>query len=149
MKNMKIYKRATALALATSITLLTGCTGQLEESAEVQQPKETVKPVEFYLSGEQEKLQPTDEKHIHLIVYFGAQAIILRECEGYSLFNSVGGYVDAIDGELSYRLVIDNNDYFVVGNTDNYHCYYSNHGDSIEEIENLAIEKGAKVLKIK
>lgn len=149
MKNMRIYKRTIAVALSASITLLTGCTS-VESKEEVgQQSQEAIQSIEesqlgnLYLSEEsvQGELEKTEKEHTHVIVYFGDQAVILRECEGYEINANLLGY-----SLLRYGISIGYTHF--TGYTDKYNVYDTNHDDFIEEVENMAIEKGAKVLKI-
>lgn len=140
MQNMKIYRKTTILALATTITLLTGCTGQKEEEGTAE-PQETIQPVEFYLSDGQEQLTKTDDECRHLIVYFGEQAVVLRQCEGYNL--SIG--FDYHNSAVQYSIGGD----YRFSKATNYDFYITDHQDAYMVIENAAIEQGAKVLKIK
>lgn len=143
MKNVKIYRRATALVLATTITLLTGCTGKREETGTVES-QETTQPVEFYLSDEQRELKRVDRKCRHAIVYFGGQAIVLRNCENYRITRHDEVYI----GNSTYTISYDDVK-IATWDTQIYNEYKTDHADLLAQIENEAIKNGAKVLKIK
>lgn len=118
MKNLKICKRALALTTALGITLFSGCSKNNDD-----------KPSDV----KEEKLCE------HLIVNFGGQSVIFRECEGYDVF------FNRSKGSTYYDVSQDNN-LLISGYSYSVNYYTTTH-ETIDEIEEMAIEKGAYVYK--
>ena len=117
MKNLKICKKVLALTTAVGITLLSGCSGKNETKT-------------------------SEEKSVchHLIVEFGGQPVIFKECEGYDIA------VAYSPTAMFYEIRKDGNVLIDARSKDgNY--YIANHND-INEIEEMAIEKGAYTYKL-
>lgn len=119
MKNLKVCKRALALTTALGITLFSGCSKNNDDKS----------------------IDTKEEKTFceHLIVEFGGQPVIFKECEGYAVFfnrSKAGTY---------YEVSQDNN-LLISGYTYSVNYYTTTH-EAIDEIEEMAIEKGAYVYK--
>lgn len=118
MKNLKIYKRVLALTTAVGITLFSGCSS----------------------SNQQKKNEEVNSTCHHMIVEFGGQPVIFRECEGYDVYAEYTSYA-------MYYEVYEDGNIIIDGNSKNGHDYVANHED-IFEIEEKAIENGAYVYKL-
>lgn len=124
MKNKKIYKKSLLLA-TIGATLLTGCSSDSDKNIEELETK-------------------TDCEH--LIIYYGDQPVIYKECESYDIFTKRQGY----SSMLYYDIKTNNNETITSGNTINYHYYYVDHNNNqIDEMEEKAVEKGAHVYTLK
>lgn len=118
MKNLKIYKKAIALTTIVGITLFSGCSS----------------------SNQQKNNGEVNSVCHHLIVEFGGQPVIFRECEGYDIA------VAYSPTAMFYEIRKDGNVLIDARSKDgNY--YIANHND-INEIEEMAIEKGAYTYKL-
>ena len=119
MKNLKICKRSLALTTALGITLFSGCSKHNDDKS----------------------IDTKEEKTFceHLIVNFGAQSVIFKECEGYNVF------FNRSKGSTYYEVSQDNN-LLISGYTYSVNYYTTTH-EAIDEIEEMAIEKGAYVYK--
>ena len=115
MKNLKIYKSAIALLTATSILLLSGCSGSSDDNAKESKEKPCT----------------------HLTVYFGDQPITFKECEGY--------VIDAWDsskgGELHYDIERDEHKLISNGFTNDYNLYDVYHSNADELIDEESVQK--------
>lgn len=118
MKNLKLGKRG--LALFTAACLLTGC-GASEVSK----------------SEEPEK----EKKCFHLIINYGNEPVLFKECEGYDITYSI------FRGTISYSIIDDSNT-ILSGSSSNYNIYEANHS-YVDEIEEQVIENGGYVYKLK
>ena len=126
MNRVQIF--AEIAALATTVTLLSGCSG-----------KSSIVSTEN--TGSEQSATSTENKDCeHLIVNFGNQTVIFRECEGYKL-DLQGNY-----GSIVYKIISDG-DILISGDTSEYNDYVTNH-EQAEEIEQEAIENGAYVFKL-
>ena len=114
MNRMQIFAGITVLA--TSAVLFSGCSGE-----------------SYTASTENEDCK-------HLIVNFGNQTVIFRECEGYKL-DLQENY-----SSIKYKIISDG-DILIYGYTSDYNCYLTDH-EQVEEIEQEAIENGAYVFKL-
>ena len=115
MKNLEIGKRALALATALGITAISyGCLA------------ESLNPKKGNTCG-------------HLIVQFGDQSVIFKECEGYDITYD--------NDKKTYNVSKDGN-VIINGHSYNTNYYESNH-EYVDEIEEMVIEKGAYVYKRK
>ena len=119
MRNLKICKRALALTTALGITLFSGCSKNNDDKS----------------------IDTKEEKTFceHLIVNFGGQPVIFKECEGYNVF------FNRSKGSTYYEVSQDNN-LLISGYTYSANYYTTTH-ETIDEIEEMAIEKGAYVYK--
>ncbi len=119
MKNLKICKRALALTTALGITLFSGCSKNNDDSSSDQKEEKTFCE--------------------HLIVEFGGQPVIFKECEGYDVF------FNRSKGSTYYE-VSEDDSLLVSGYTYTANYYTTTH-ETIDKIEEMAIEKGAYVYK--
>ena len=108
MKNLKINKLFFSLSMALGVTLLSSC-GENVHNEEV----------------------VDNSKHIHLYVTVGDETIAFKECYGYKMDISYGGY----NAFLSYKIFDNNNNYLFSGKTVNYTLIETNHSntDAIDE----------------
>lgn len=130
MKNLKIYKGALALTTTLGIVLFSGCTINNRNY-------ETTSSIEESIDIATQK----SDTCTHLIVEFGGQPVIFRECDGYYI------EYENFRGRIYYSV---SNDYDTIingGVTDRANYYEANH-KYIDEIEEKAIEKGAYVYKL-
>lgn len=118
MKNLKICKKIIALTTAAGVTLFSGCSN----------------------SNHQKNNEEVNLTCHHMIVEFGGQPVIFRECEGYDLEVSYTSYAMYYEIKKDDNIIID-------GNSKNGHDYVANHED-IDKIEEQAIENGAYVYKL-
>ena len=124
MKNCNIGRGIAVLL--TSTVLLGGC-GKVEETK-----KEEIKTSEI-----------TTEECEHLIVDFGNQTVIFKECEGYEIYCRA-----QINGGLAEYTIKDNNDTLLIsGYTTEFNDYTTSH-NQVDEIEQQAIANGAYVYKL-
>lgn len=124
MKNCNIG-RGIAVFL-TSTVLLGGC-GKVEETK-----KEEIKTPEI-----------TTEECEHLIVDFGNQTVIFKECEGYEIYCRA-----QTNSGLAEYTIKDNNDTLLIsGYTTEFNDYTTSH-NQVDEIEQQAIANGAYVYKL-
>ena len=75
-----------------------------------------------------------------MIVEFGGQPVIFKECEGYDIDSYCTSYA------MYYEIRKDGN-VLIDGNSKIGHDYFANHNE-ISEIEVKAIEKGAYLYKL-
>ena len=118
MKKLKVFKSTLALTTAVGITLLSGCLSKNEK-------------------------QNNEEENVmcqHLIVEFGGQPVIFKECEGYDIEASVSSYA------MYYEIKKEDN-ILITGVSKSGNYYETNHED-VDKIEEKAIEKGAYVYKL-
>ena len=126
MNRMQIF--AGIATLATTITLLSGCSGESKNASTEN-------------TGSEQSATSTENKDCkHLIVNFGNQTVIFRECEGYT-FDLHG-----INGCVDYKIISDG-DILIYGSASDYNYYLTDH-EQVEEIEQEAIENGAYVFKL-
>lgn len=118
MKNLKIYKRALAITTAVGITLFSGCSS----------------------TNKQKINEEVSSTCHHMIVEFGGQPVIFRECEGYNFNVRYTSYAMYYEVYEDGKLIID-------GNSKSGHDYVAEHED-IDSIEEEAIENGAYVYKL-
>lgn len=118
MKNLKIYKRVLALTNAIGIILFSGCSS----------------------SNQQKENEEVNSTCNHMIVEFGGQPVIFRECEGYDIHVKYTSYA------MFYEVYEDDN-IIIDGYSKSGHYYVAKYED-INEIEEMAIEKGAYVYKL-
>ena len=124
MNRVQIF--AEIAALATTVTLLSGCSGKSST-------------VSTENTGSEQSATSTENKDCeHLIVNFGNQTVIFRECEGYEI-----DFFGRLDGGIASYDIISDGDILMSG----YTSEVSNH-EQVEEIEQEAIENGAYVFKL-
>lgn len=126
MNRMQIF--AGIAVLATSAVLFSGCSGESQTASTEN------------TGSEQSATSTENEDCKHLIVNFGNQTVIFRECEGYKL-DLQGNY-----GSIEYKIISDG-DILISGDTSEYNGYVTNH-EQVEEIEQEALENGAYVFKL-
>lgn len=124
MKNCKITSSIAILLTAT--TLLSGCTKSVEEE----------------MTTELATPETTTEECTHLIVDFGNQTVVFKECEGYD----IGYTIRRTSSLLSYNISKDEKE-LISGYATEYNLYNATH-EQVSEIEQQAIENGAYVYKI-
>lgn len=114
MKKFKYYKTLVTLVTAGTLSIASGC-GKKENSDLTPTPT------------------PTYEKQSceHLIVSFGEESILFKECEGYTI--EVDRYGQA--GSAVYEISDEDGSIFFEGVTDSYNLYATTHEYS-EELEN-------------
>ena len=128
MNRMQIF--AGIATLATTITLLSGCSGESKNASTEN-------------TGSEQSATSTENKDCkHLIVNFGNQTVIFRACEGYRINCSAS----KSGGTANYSIISDG-EYLISGFTSEYNNYVTNH-EQVEEIEQEAIENGAYVFKL-
>lgn len=128
MNRVQIF--AEIAALATTVTLLSGCSGKSST-------------VSTENTGSEQSATSTENKDCeHLIVNFGNQTVIFRECEGYEI-----DFFGRLDGGIASYDIISDGDILISGDTSEYNDYVTNH-EQVEEIEQEAIENGAYVFKL-
>lgn len=119
MKKCNVFRGT--LVLLTSVTLLSGCA-----------------------KTEKENRNKDLEECQHLIVDFGNQPVIFRECEGYVI-----GTKGTLKGGMIKYVIRYNDKTLTEGLTPDFHLYDFNHNQNqIDEIEQKAIDKGAYVYKL-
>lgn len=118
MKNLKIYKKAIALTTIVGITLFSGCSS----------------------SNQQKNNGEVNSVCHHMIVEFGDQPVIFRECDGYDI-----EYYN-YKGDITYKVSYD--DETLINGSSNKTNYYEAIHSLTDEIEEQAIEKGAYVYKL-
>lgn len=119
MKKCNVFRGT--LVLLTSVTLLSGCT-----------------------KTEKENRNKDLEECQHLIVDFGNQPVIFRECEGYDI-----GTKGTLKGGMIKYVIRYNDKTLTDSITSDFHRYDFNHNQNqIDEIEQKAIDKGAYVYKL-
>lgn len=128
MNRMQIF--AEIAALATTITLLSGWSGESQTASTEN------------TGSEQSATNTENEDCNHLIVNFGNQTVIFRECEGYRINCSA----NKSGGTATYSIISDGEN-LISGFTSEYNDYVTNH-EQVEEIEQEAIENGAYVFKL-
>ena len=105
--------------LLTSTILLSGCTD----------------------SGKTE-VETTQEVCNHLIIDFGDQTVIFKECEGYEIYCK-----GPKNGGIAKYTIGDNGDNILIsGYTTEFNYYTASH-NQVDEIEEKAIDDGAYVYK--
>ena len=119
MKNLKIFKRATALFAAGSILLLSGCNAKTSTN----NTETTDKPVINYCT--------------HLTVYFGDTPITFKECEGYKIISS--SRVDS--GLITYNVTKDGTTVISNGRTTEFNKYLVNHDVVDQIIDEKSVQK--------
>lgn len=123
MKKLNISRKIAVLL--TTTTLLSGCTTAPEEKKTETTPVET-----------------TTEECEHLIVDFGNQTVIFKECEGYEIS------CNAIRNSGLAKYTIKNkSEVLISGYTTQFNDYTTDHNQT-DEIEKKAIENGAYVYKL-
>ena len=127
-------------ALATSAVLFSGCSGESKTaSTENTGSEQSVTSTEN--TGSEQSVTSTENKDCeHLIVNFGKQTVIFRECEDYRINCS------RIEGTATYSIV-DDGEFLISGITSEFNHYVTKH-EQVEEIEQEAIENGAYVFKL-
>ncbi len=134
---IKINNKALALFALASATILSGCTAQKKKDE-----KQKVKV-------EQEQEEKQFFEHQHLIIPFGNQQLIFRECENdIEITFSYYKYSSRTD----YYIKNSAKEYILKGSTNDYHIFDVT--NQLEEentrgVENELIEKGAKVYQLK
>lgn len=124
MKNCNIGRGIAVLL--TSTILLGGCE-KVEETK-----KEEIKTPEI-----------TTEECERLIVDFGNQTVIFKECEGYEIYCRA-----QTNSGLAEYTIKDNNDTLLIsGYTTEFNDYTTSH-NQVDEIEQKAIDNGAYVYKL-
>ena len=126
MNRMQIFAGITVLA--TSVVLFSGCSGESQTASTEN------------TGSEQSATSTENEDCNHLIVNFGNQTVIFRECEGYKLD------LRGIYGCIDYKIISDG-DILIYGSASDYNYYLTDH-KQVEEIEQEAIENGAYVFKL-
>ena len=111
--------------LLTTTTLLSGCTKTEEEK------KTEVKTSEV-----------TTEECEHIIVDFGNQTVIFKECEGYEI-----DCRRRTDGGITRYTITEDDVVLISGTTPEFNNYYANH-TQVDEIEQKAIDNGAYIYKL-
>ena len=128
MNRMQIF--AGIATLATTATLLSGCSGESKNASTEN-------------TGSEQSATSTENKDCeHLIVNLGNQTVIFRECEGYGINCSANK-----NGGTATYSIIDDGEYLISGFTSEYNGYVTNH-EQVEEIEQEALENGAYVFKL-
>ena len=117
MNRMQIFAGITVLA--TTVALFPGCSGEIQTASTE---------------------NTGSEECNHIIINFGNQPVIFRECEGYT-FDLHG-----INGCVDYKIISDG-DILIYGSASDYNYYLTDH-EQVEEIEQEAIENGAYVFKL-
>ena len=114
MKNFKFYKSALALLTAATITLMSGCSGELQTSE----------------NKENKKSKPC----MHLTIYFADEPITFKECEGYKI--SATDY--SKDSDTEYTIKKDGEILFS-GITTLYNKYnvYHDTADKLIEVDSI------------
>lgn len=123
---MKSFNIGRGLAvLLTSTVLLSGCSKTEENKLEIKTPEITTEECE------------------HLIVDFGNQTVIFKECEGYEIYCS-----SQTNSGLAEYTIKDNDDNILIsGYTTEFNDYMTSH-NQVDEIEERAIDNGAYVYKL-
>lgn len=138
MKKCNVFKGT--LVLLTTVTLLSGCNKTEEEKkSEIEASEVTT---EEEKKSEIEASEATTEKCEHLIVDFGNQTVIFKECEGYDI-----SCISRLDSGLAKYTITDGNEVLLSGYTTEFNDYYTSH-NTMNEIEQKAIDKGAYVYKL-
>lgn len=113
MKKAKFYKSALSLLTATSILLMSGCTG----------------------GKRNQEQQEQQECCAHLTIYFDNEAITFKECDGYDIaYKGYGG------GTINYTIKKGNEE-LIFGDTSQYNGYYVYHDVADGELDSEAIQK--------
>ena len=140
MNRMQIFAGITVLA--TSAVLFSGCSGE-SQTASTENTGSEQSATSTENTGSEQSATSTENKDCeHLIVNFGNQTVIFRECEGYRINCSAS----KSGGTANYSIISDG-EYLMSGYTSEYNRYVSNH-EQVEEIEQEAIENGAYVFKL-
>lgn len=119
LKQMRVYKSAVSLITATSFLLMSGCTGNSNQTE-----KEIVKE---------------DESCKHLTVCFGGEPVTFKECDGYE----IGYNYDVYSGVFRYS-VYKNDTKLLNGQTQQYNIYFVDHNIADDEFNVEAIQKVKK-----
>lgn len=115
MKNLKIYKSALAILTATSILLLSGC------------------------SGENKKDENKEKKLCqHITIYFEDKPITIKECENYGEYD-VSTFLRT-NSRLEYSIKKDEN-VIISGVTSMYNISNVDHENNIEIFDNEVTQK--------
>lgn len=121
---MKSFNIGRGLAvLLTSTVLLSGCSKTEENKLEIKTPEITTEECE------------------HLIVDFGNQTVIFKECEGYEI------YCRSNSGLAEYTIKDNDDNLLISGYTTEFNDYTTSH-NQVDEIEQKAIDNGAHVYKL-
>lgn len=123
MRNCNIGRGIAVLLTAT--TLLSGCTKATEEK------KTEIKTTET-----------TTEECEHLIVDFGNQTVIFKECEGYEITCTARK-----NSGLAEYIVKNEDAILISGYSTEFNDYTTNH-NQIDTIEQKAVDNGAYVYKL-
>lgn len=137
--NIKINRKTFMLIALSSATIFSGCTGKTKN--ETKNDKKIEKEVE----DETKKII----EHEHLIINFGNQQLIFRECEDDIRIGLSG---NKYTSSTFYNIYDNNNNVILEGRTSNLNIFYINNRieeENVREIENELIEKGAKVYQLK
>lgn len=123
---MKSFDIGRGLAvLLTSTVLLSGCSKTEENKLEIKTSEITTEECE------------------HLIVDFGNQTVIFKECEGYEIYCR-----SQTNSGLAEYTIKDNDDNILIsGYTTEFNDYMTSH-NQVDEIEERAIDNGAYVYKL-
>ncbi len=114
MKKIKFYKSALSLLTATSMLLMSGCTGGKSE----------------------EQNEKVPESCTHVTVYFENEAVTFKECDGYDIMYTYGRN----SGKLSYQVFIQS-DVLMSGVTSQYNVYDVYHDIADEQLNIEPIQK--------
>ena len=134
---IKITRKSLALFALTSTTILSGCTAQKKNDE-----KKNVKV-------EQEQEEKKFCEHQHLVIPFGNQQFIFRECENDI---KITFYYNKVNSAIDYYIKNSDKENILEGRTNDYHIFDID--NQLEEentrgIEKELIEKGAKVYQLK
>lgn len=136
---LKINRKAIAILALTSATIFSGCTAQKKNDT-----KEN-KKVEQNTKEREEKIP----SHQHLIINFGNQQLIFRECEEDI---DIRISENKMNSNISYDVYDNNNKLILEGRTSNHNVFYINNmieEENVKGIEKELVKSGAKVHQLK
>ena len=136
---LKVNRKSFALLALTSATIFSGCAGKQNNNSK----EETA------VKQDTKKEEKKSSNHQHLIIDFGNQQLIFRECEDNI---DIRVSENKFNSNISYDIYDDNNKPIFEGRTGNSNVFYINNNieeENAREIEKTLIEKGAKVYQLK